>query len=124
LIFDSAYLKKEDDTPQTRNNWVCYDFKERRIALTHYAICTHGLGPRGSHLKLWLVETSADGESWWEVARDEENNQLNGSRFTGAFAVAGGGECRFIRLVNIGRNHGRNDALCISAWEIFGNLFE
>jgi hypothetical protein len=65
------------------------------------------------HLKSWLVETSADGENCREVAREEDNEQLNDPNFTGTFAVAGGGECRFIRLVNIGRNHLGNDFLAI-----------
>jgi hypothetical protein len=65
-----------------------------------------------------------DGESWDEVAHEEDNKELNGSRFTGTFAVEDGAECRFIRLVNIGRNHWGTDALCISAWEIFGTLIE
>jgi hypothetical protein len=91
---------------------------------THYTIRTHNYGSGGSHLKSWLVETLADGESWWEVAREEGNKQLNGRWFIGTFAVAGGEECRFIRLVNIGRNHRGNDMLMISAWEIFGSLVE
>jgi hypothetical protein len=49
---------------------------------------------------------------------------LKGSHFVGTFAVAGGEECRFIRLVNIGRNHLGTDQLNISAWEIFGSLIE
>jgi hypothetical protein len=65
-----------------------------------------------------------DRENWREVAHQEDNEQLNGKWFTDTFGVAGGGECRFIRLVNIGRNHRWDDALFISAWEIFGNLFE
>jgi hypothetical protein len=103
---------------------VCYGFKERRIVPTHYTIRTFGGGPGGRHLKSWVIETSADGESWWEVARQEGNEQLNGRCFTGTFAVAGGGECRFIRLVNIGRNHFGDDGLGISVWEIFGSLIE
>jgi hypothetical protein len=57
---------------------VCYDFNERRIVPTHYAIRTHGYDPRGCHLKSWLVETSVDGESWREVAHEEDNKQLDG----------------------------------------------
>jgi hypothetical protein len=121
--FHSAFRKKEDDIPHTRNNWICYDFKERRIVPTHYAIRTHREGPGKAHLKSWLVETSADGKSWREVAQ-EDNEQLNGPYFTGTFAVAGAGECRFIRLVQIGKNHVGNDRIVISAWEIFGNLVE
>jgi hypothetical protein len=81
-------------------------------------------GPGGDRLKSWLVETSVDGKKWRQVAREEDNKQLNGSAFTGTFAVAGGGECRFIRLVNVGRNHSGNGCLCIPAWEIFGGLIE
>jgi hypothetical protein len=121
--FYSAYRHRLEDILHTRNNWICYDFKERRIVPTHYTIRTYWNGPGSGHLKSWLVETSADGESWREVAHEENNGQLNGSRFTGTFAVADG-ECRFIRLVNIGRNHYGNDCLAVSAWEIFGSLIE
>jgi hypothetical protein len=110
------------DIPHTKNNWVCYDFKERRIAPSHYAIRTYG--PGTEHLKSWLVETSADGENWREVARQEDNKQLKDSLSTGTIEVAKGAECRFIRLVNIGRNHAGHDNLRFSAWEIFGSLIE
>jgi hypothetical protein len=123
-LFGSAYRERREDIPHTRNNWICYNFKERRIVPTHYTIRTNGDGPGWAHLKSWLVETSADGESWREVAREENNKQLNGSRFTCTFPVADDRECRFIRLVNIGRNHRGNDMLLISAWEIFGTLVE
>jgi hypothetical protein len=125
--FHSAYRRDSENIPHTRNNWICYDFKERRrIMPTHYTIRTHGCGdgPGGSHLKSWLVETSADGKSWQEVAHEEDNKQLNGRWFTATFAVAGGEECRFIRLVNIGRDHYGQDRLYITAWEIFGGLVE
>jgi hypothetical protein len=65
-----------------------------------------------------------DEESWREVAREENDRQLNGPYFTGTFAVAGGGECRFIRLVNIGRSHLGDDQVVISAWEISGTAIE
>jgi hypothetical protein len=123
--FYSAYRMKGEDIPHTRNNWICYNFKERRIVPTHYTIRTHNSGgPGNEHLNSWLVEASADGETWREVAREEGNGQLNGSHFTGTFAVADGEECRFIRLVQIGRNHLGNDRLWITAWDIFGSLIE
>jgi hypothetical protein len=89
---------------------------------THYAIRTNSTGPGGFHLKSWLVETSADGKTWREVAHEENNEQLNSKWFTGTFTVAGGVECRFIRLVNIGKDYCRSDSLEICACEIFGNL--
>jgi hypothetical protein len=33
--FLSVYRMNEDDIPHTKNNWPCYDFKERRIVPTH-----------------------------------------------------------------------------------------
>jgi hypothetical protein len=122
--FISACRTKEEDIPHTRNNWICYNFKERGIVPTHYAIRTWDSHPGDAHLKSWLVETSADGESWREVAREENNEQLNGRHFTATFPVAGAEECRFIRLVNIGRNHQGNDCIMITGWEIFGSLVE
>jgi hypothetical protein len=110
--------------PHTRNNWVCYDFKAKRIVPTHYAIRTNVNGPGGKHLKSWLVETSADGRCWQQVDHREDSRELNGICLTATFPVAGGSECRFIRLVNIGRNHYGDDILLISAWEIFGSLIE
>jgi hypothetical protein len=120
LPFRSAYRSK--DIPHTRNNWICYDFKEKRIVPTHYSIRTHGDYASDGHLKSWLVETSADGKSWREVAREEDNKQFSGLLFAATFAVPGGGECRFIRLVNIGSNDSGNDCLAISAWEIIGGF--
>jgi hypothetical protein len=122
-FFGSAFRSYKEDIPYARNNWICYDFKERRIVPTHDTIRTNDLRPGDGHLKSWLVETSADGESWREVAREGDNEQLNGNGFIGTFAVAGGGECRFTRLVNIGRGHNMTEILCISAWEILGSLF-
>jgi hypothetical protein len=89
-----------------------------------YTIRTNCNDPGHWHLKSWLVETSAEGESSQEVAQEKDNEKLNGKWFTGTFAVAGCEDCRFIRLVNIGRNHYRDDSLTITAWEIFGSLFE
>jgi hypothetical protein len=122
--FLSAHRTEAANIAHTRNNWLCYDFGQRRIVPTHYTIRTAIANPGDGHLKSWLIETSTDGERWWEVAREEENEQLNGPSFTGTFAVADGRECRFIRLVNIGRNHCGDDGLLISAWEIFGRLID
>jgi hypothetical protein len=116
--FQSA-SRSTENVPLTRNNCLCCDFKERRIVPPHCAIRTD-LGY--AHLKSWLAETSADGEDWREVSREEDNAQLNDTSFAGAFPVAGGGECRDIRLVNIGRNHNGNDSIFISVWEMFRSL--
>jgi hypothetical protein len=62
--FVSAYREQKEDIPHTRNNWICYDFKERRIVPTHYTIRKHYRDPGNDHLRSWLVEMSADGKKW------------------------------------------------------------
>jgi hypothetical protein len=71
--FFSAYRLRKEDIRHTRNTWLCYDFKERRIVPTHCTIRTYGIGSGTAHLKSSLVETSVEGESWREVAREESN---------------------------------------------------
>jgi hypothetical protein len=44
--FASAFRRNwEADIPHTRNNWLCFDFKGRRIVPTHYSIRTNLNGP-------------------------------------------------------------------------------
>jgi hypothetical protein len=67
---------------------------------------THDGDPGNSHLQSWLIETSADRKSWGEADHNEDNGQLNGTYFTGTFAIAG------------------NDDLSIRAREISANLIQ
>jgi serine/threonine protein kinase len=121
--FMSACRAKKDNIPDAGNNCICYDFKNRRIIPKHYAIRTHWYDPGWEELRAWAVETSDDGNKWQEADRRESSRALTG-RFTRTFAIARAAECRFIRLVNVGRNHLGDDQLCIEAWEIFGTIIE
>jgi hypothetical protein len=60
--FIAAYREKKEYITHARNSCACHDFKERRIVRTHCAVHTNHAGRGNSHLKSWLVETSADGE--------------------------------------------------------------
>jgi hypothetical protein len=125
-VFNSAFRHSSEDIRPTKDNSVCYDFNERRVGLTHNTIQTNG---GDAPLELRLVQTSADGKNWREVAREENNEQLNGCRFAGTFAAAGGGEYRSIGLVAISRSHSqtdrpRDDEIRISAWKIFASVVE
>jgi hypothetical protein len=119
--FGSAYRQRDEAIPHARNNWICLDFKNRRVVPTHYSIksfCT----VNGGNLKNWLVEVSLDGSTWVEVDHRENNSELNTKNVTRTFQMIRCEECRFIRLVNIGRNHYGNDHLVICSFEIFGSL--
>jgi hypothetical protein len=125
--FCSEYRPKEGDIPHTRNNWICYDFKDRRVIPTHYAIrsASHGAGPGwGNYLKSWLIEISSDGEAWVEIDRKENNSELAAEHAIRTFEVSRIQICRLIRLVNLGRNHQGYDCLCMCGFEILGSLLE
>jgi hypothetical protein len=117
----SVWRTKSEDIPHTRNTWICYDFKEKSIVPTHYAVRTYDWPVGWCHLKSWVVEISEDGKDWREVDHKEGNADLNGPSLCKTYVV-GGSVCRFIRLVNIGRNHYGEDRIAIHASEIFGRL--
>jgi hypothetical protein len=77
------------------------------------------VGPR--YPKWWFVEASGDAEKWVEIDRRENNDELNGMATLGVMLKW---ECRFLRFVNVGRNHWGDNKLRIAAWEISGSLFE
>jgi hypothetical protein len=61
-----------------------------------------------------------DGEYWTEVDRRDNNSQLREGEFTALFEIKTTDFCRQFRLVQIGMNHARDDALVMSAMEVFG----
>jgi hypothetical protein len=119
--FMSVSHAKTDNIPDAGNNYICCDFKDKRIIPRHYAIRTHWYDPGWQHLWAWLVETSLDGRNWQAADRRENNKGLSGG-FARTSAITSAGECRLIRLVNVGRNRLGDDQLCIEAWEIFGTI--
>lgn len=46
------------------NNWIKYDFKEKKVHPTHYSIKSHTSIATPSHLKNWVVEGSNDDSNW------------------------------------------------------------
>jgi hypothetical protein len=79
--FYSVYRKKEEEIAHTRNNWLCYDFKDRRIIPSHYSIRTNYGPANWQHLQNWVVEVSDRGEKWSEIDGRENNSELNGEAF-------------------------------------------
>jgi hypothetical protein len=52
------------------NQWLCYDFGDHRINLTHYLIRSrYDSGTNYCYLKSWVIEISKDGSHWEEVDR-------------------------------------------------------
>jgi hypothetical protein len=73
-------------------------------------------------MKSRLVETSMNGRNRTIVVFKEKNKQLSRRYCTGTFTGTLCGECRFIQLVNMSRNHIGTDNIWIYAREIFAVL--
>jgi hypothetical protein len=88
--------------PHTRNNWICYDFKNRNVAPAHYEIhSAHNLDAGCGHIKSWLVETSMNGTTRVGVDHREGNSDLNGRNIARVFKVSKTEQCLFIKLVTM-----------------------
>jgi hypothetical protein len=78
--------------------WVCCDFRQRRVCLAHSTICAEDL-------KSWALEGSLDGENWTEIDRQTNNEDFHHSPERVSFAIPKGVESRFIRLTQTDKNH-------------------
>ena len=104
------------------NQWICYDFKGRRVAPVGYSIRTgFGYFP-----KSWVLEVSDDGsdDSWEVVDRRENNEDLDDRDITRNFLITARPpeSFRFIRLRQTGKNHDADDFLLLCSFEVFGAI--
>jgi hypothetical protein len=107
------------------NSWIQFDFKNRRILPTRYAIKSDN--ESGHHLLKWSVDGSNDGTMWTNLDR-RETNDLNGNRTVKSY------ECqslessypffRFVRLIQTGKNSSGSDHLMLTNVEFFGKVSE
>jgi len=102
--------------------WLCLDFKERRVRPSHYALRSANQAKGWCHPRSWALEVSADGAGWTEVDSRSENDDLDGRSLVKAFPVRLTGEGRFVRLRLTGKDHNGSDVLALSALELFGAI--
>jgi uncharacterized coiled-coil protein SlyX len=107
------------------DSWLQYDFKGRKVKITHYTIRSRFDGFKGSNNpKSWIVLVSTDGKSWTEIDRRSENDELNAKNAAVVFKVDGDPpEARFVRLQQTGPAHSGKNFLALSAFELFGSLY-
>jgi hypothetical protein len=103
------------------NSWIQFDFKGRKISVTHYSI--KSAGNSCHYLLQWSLEGSNDSTSWTRL--DQRNTQdLNGNYIVKSY------ECgspqpscfQFIRLTHTGANSSNCHNLMLSNVEFFGVL--
>jgi hypothetical protein len=97
--------------------WILWVFHFRDITLEHYTIRSDGL-------RSWVLEGSKDREEWRTIDRRSNTTHFKEGMATATFRVWQRPDCRYIRLVQTGRNHQGTNVLSVSAVEFFGVLFE
>jgi hypothetical protein len=114
--------KNSYTSAQIPGQWICYDFKEHSVTLTHYSVRSFDGYSQCEHPKDWVLEGSLDGE-WW-VVLDRQNNSkaLDGKERIGTFPISEPRELRMIRFRQTGPNHMGNEYLIISGFEVFGTI--
>jgi hypothetical protein len=107
------------------NQWLMYDFKTRRVNLTHYSVAAHNMYPRFV-LRSWVIEGSMDGEgdNWVAIDARLDDTTADSSHQTVTFAVTHSESYRFIGLRQTGKNGAGSDYLIMAGFEMFGSLIE
>jgi hypothetical protein len=65
------------------NQWLCYDFKNRKVRPTHYSIQPHSDNWYG-----WIFEGSLDGSTWTELDGHTDDQTMNSNHPIGIFTVS------------------------------------
>jgi hypothetical protein len=110
-------------TSSAPNSWIQFDFKDRVVSLTHYALKSDG--SNGCHLLEWAVQGSIDGRSWTDLDR-RQTQDLNNNYITKVFSCDATFPephfYRFIRLLHPGKNSSGSDTLMLANFECFGSM--
>jgi hypothetical protein len=112
-------------TKNEANSWICYDFKDRRIKVTHYSIrarCDYD----GHHLRTWRLAGSNDGLSWVGIDDRQNDTSLNSQGAISTFSISLDvqNEFQMIRLRQTGGDNRNCDYLVVSGIEFFGVVKE
>jgi hypothetical protein len=110
-------------TRHSPNSWIQFDFKDRVVSLTHYAL--KSAGHSNNHLLEWAVQGSTDGLSWTDLDR-RQTQDLNNNYITKIFSCDATASqphfYRFIRLQQTGKNSSGSDYLMLANFECFGSM--
>jgi hypothetical protein len=112
-------------TNNETNSWICYDFKDIQIKVTHYSIRSRR-DSNDHHLRFWTLEGSIDGLKWVKIDDRQNDTSLNSQGAISIFSISESFEeaFRMIRIRQTGKSSSNNDYLVVNAIEFFGVLKE
>ena len=108
------------------NMWLQYDFKDKKVRPTHYAIRSKPYDSGDRHPRFWVVEGSNDGNKWKTLDSRNNIDSLNGKNIIHVFEVQEKLEknefYKYLRIRQTGLNAGNNYYFGFSSLEYFGSL--
>jgi hypothetical protein len=110
-------------TTGEQNQWICFNFKRKKVFATHYSIQTrNNCGVNSHNSKSWVIEVSDDGSQWTVVDTHVNNPVLNGASITKTFQITNPRLASQIRMRLTGPVFNGNHYLTFVAFELFGTL--
>jgi hypothetical protein len=110
-------------TQNVPNGWIQFDFKDRVVSVTHYALKSHS----GDYncLVQWILQGSMDGNTW-SVLDTRNTQDLNGPLITKIFECQSDSSVsefyRYIRFTQTGKDSSGNHHLLLRNIEFFGMI--
>ena len=106
------------------NQWIKYDFKDKKIHPTHYSIRSCPSNWSGHEPCNWVIEGSNDDVNWKQLDSQNGVNCLYGASKFSTFKIQEKLEpnefYRYIRMRMTKQNHSKTYNLSLSALEYFG----
>jgi hypothetical protein len=108
-------------TRDEENLWISFDFKDRRVSLSHYTLKSHP--GKGQFPKEWLIDGSNNFESWMELDR-RSTRDLVGKSIVKTYQCSKTSSTGFrhirMRQTGLASDYGR--FLALTNIEFFGQL--
>ena len=127
-IFNFNDDKKFFESENKPNSWFCYDFKERKVKLTHYSLRSHGYpGKTNCRVKTWVIEGSNNNEDFIEIDKRENEDSVVDVSASNTFKINQNSTNDFYRYIRIRQtnvNSCNNHHLDFSVIEFFGTILE
>lgn len=117
--------KGEFCTEDKPDCWICFEFKENFVNLTHYQIRSYCSEPGYVHPKTWVIEGSSDNNKWVIIDSQTNCSYLNGNNVSHIFAVSNktSMKFRYIRMRQTGTNWRGDNFFSMNSFELYGKLF-
>lgn len=109
-----------------QNSWIMFDFKIRKVSISHYSIQTNNFGDSGHwHLQNWCIERSNTNSNWKSLdthTNDKSLDHKNVSKTCPITNMSSNEFYRYIKLRQTDVNTRGNHAILLSSIEFFGSI--